>query len=68
MYQKYQPIKTNSMENTEAKNNPYYSRTDTTNSIFPMKNGKNSCSGFYAIAREAATERALPENTMILMN
>ncbi len=28
--EKHQPVKTSSMENTDAKNNPYYSRTDTT--------------------------------------
>lgn len=46
------------MEN-EAKNNPYYSRTDTTKLEVPNEEWKRILApDVYAIAREAATERA----------
>ncbi|REC48865.1 peptide-methionine (R)-S-oxide reductase [Chryseobacterium pennipullorum] len=57
--QKYQPVKTSSMENKEAKNNPYYSRTDTTKLNIANEEWKKILApDLYAIAREAATERA----------
>lgn len=66
--QKYQPIKTPPMENTEAKNNPYYSRTDTTKLMFPMKNGKNSLLRISTQSPEKQQQKELlQENTMNLM-
>ncbi len=57
--QKHQPLKITSMENKEAKNNPYYSRTDTTKLNISNDEWKKILApDLYAIAREAATERA----------
>lgn len=50
--------KITSMENTEAKNNPYYSRTDRTKLNVSNEEWKKILSpDLYAIAREANTER-----------
>lgn len=52
------PVKTTPMENTEAKNNPYYSRTDRTKLNVSNEEWKKILlPDLYAIAREAATER-----------
>lgn len=57
--QTHKPVKTTSMENTEAKNNPYYSRTDTTKLTVSNEEWKKILApDLYAVAREAATERA----------
>ncbi|HCA08610.1 MAG TPA: peptide-methionine (R)-S-oxide reductase [Chryseobacterium sp.] len=57
--QKFQPVKTVPMENKEAKNNPYYSRTDTSKLDIPNEEWKKILApDLYAISREAATERA----------
>ncbi|RKS96371.1 peptide-methionine (R)-S-oxide reductase MsrB [Chryseobacterium defluvii] len=57
--QSNQPIKTSSMENKDAKNNPYYSRTDTTKLYISNEEWKKILpADLYAVAREAATERA----------
>ncbi|MBL7878518.1 MAG: peptide-methionine (R)-S-oxide reductase, partial [Chryseobacterium gambrini] len=56
--QTQKPNKVTSMENKEAKNNPYYSRTDRTK--LNVSNGewkKILSPDLYAIAREANTER-----------
>nr|WP_314493094.1 peptide-methionine (R)-S-oxide reductase MsrB [uncultured Chryseobacterium sp.] len=56
--QTQKPVKTTPMENTEAKNNPYYSRTDRTKLNVSNEEWKKILSpDLYAIAREAATER-----------
>ncbi|MBB4806711.1 peptide-methionine (R)-S-oxide reductase [Chryseobacterium defluvii] len=56
--QNHQPVKTTSMEN-KAKNNPYYSRTDTTKLDIPNEEWKKILApDLYAVAREATTERA----------
>ena len=57
--QKYEPIKKTPMENTQAKSNPYYSRTDTSKLNVSNEEWKKILApDLYAIAREAATERA----------
>lgn len=56
--QTQKPVKITPMENTEAKNNPYYSRTDRTKLHVSNDEWKKILSpDLYAIAREAATER-----------
>lgn len=56
--QTHQPIKTSSMEENKAKNNPYYSRTDTAKLNVSNEEWKKILPpDLYAIAREAATER-----------
>lgn len=56
--QTQKPVKTTPMENTEAKNNPCYSRTDRTKLNVSNEEWKKILSpDLYAIAREAATER-----------
>ncbi len=56
--QTQKPVKSTPMENTEAKNNPYYSRTDRTKLNVSNDEWKKILSpDLYAIAREAATER-----------
>lgn len=56
--QSQKPIKTSSMEENKAKNNPYYSRTDTTKLNVSNEEWKKILPpDLYAIAREAATER-----------
>ncbi len=53
-----QPIKSASMENQSAKNNPYFSRTDTTKINVNDEDWKKVLSPeLYDIARTAATER-----------
>ncbi len=60
--EKHQPVKTSSMENTDAKNNPYYSRTDTTKLT---KNGKKYSLRIYMQSPGKQQQRGLsPENTM----
>ncbi|MDH6251819.1 peptide-methionine (R)-S-oxide reductase [Chryseobacterium sp. H1D6B] len=57
--QNKKPVKTTPMENIEAKNNPYYSRTNTTKLTVSNDEWKKILSPeLYAVAREAATERA----------
>ncbi|KQK27458.1 methionine-R-sulfoxide reductase [Chryseobacterium aquaticum] len=56
--QTQKPNKVTSMENTEAKNNPYYSRTYRTKLNVSNEEWKKILSpDLYAIAREANTER-----------
>ena len=56
--QTQKPVKIIPMENTEAKNNPYYSRIDRTKLHVSNDEWKKILSpDLYAIAREAATER-----------
>ena len=56
--QNYKPIKTTSMED-KAKNNPYYSQTDTAKLNIPNDEWRKILPpDLYAVAREAATERA----------
>lgn len=56
--QNHQPIKMTPMEN-EAKNNPYYSRTAATKLDISNDEWKKILApDLYAVAREAATERA----------
>lgn len=56
--QTQQPIKSTSMENSTAKTNPYYSRTDRTLLTVPNEEWKKILSPeLYAVSREAATER-----------
>lgn len=53
-----QPTNSQKMENSKAKNNPYYSRTDRTKLNVPNTEWKKILSPeVYAIAREADTER-----------
>ncbi len=66
--QKYQPIKTSSMENTEAKNNPYYSRTDTTKLNISNEEWKKFLLRIFMQYPEKQLQKELlPENTMNLM-
>ena len=55
--QTQKPVKSTPMENTEAKNNPYYSRTDRTKLTVSNDEWKKILAPeLYAIAREANTE------------